>query len=143
MTGDDFDFARFVEAQDRGLSYRGALSELRAGRKLGHWIWWVFPRLAGLGQSERSQFYGLSSLAEACAYLSHPVLGPRLHEATLAMLGHAQLKVHAILGADDVKFRSSMTLFALAAPEEQLFRNAIDTFFEGRLDARTEQLLGT
>jgi len=141
VTGGDFDLARFVEAQDRGFSFRGAVDELDRGRKLGHWIWWVFPQLAGLGQSDRSQFYGISSLAEARAFLSHPVLGPRLREATLAVLGHAQLGARVILGSDDVKFRSSMTLFALAAPEEQLFRNAIDTFFAGRLDETTEQLL--
>jgi uncharacterized protein (DUF1810 family) len=139
---DDYDLDRFVVAQDRDDSFRAALIELGNGRKLGHWIWWVFPQLAGLGRSERSQFYGISSLAEARAFLQHPVLGPRLREAIVAMLTHSDRGARTILGSDDVKFRSSMTLFTLAEPQEQLFRNVLETFFDGCLDEVTERLVG-
>jgi len=143
VTREDFDLDRFVVAQDRDGSFRAALIELGNGRKLGHWIWWVFPQLAGLGRSERSRFYAISSLGEARAFFHHPVLGPRLRDATLAVLTHQERGAQTILGSDDVKFRSSMTLFSRAAPEEQLFRHAIDTFFDGRVDELTERLLDT
>lgn len=141
MTRIDFNLDRFVEAQDEGMGFQRAVIELRRGRKLSHWIWWVFPQIAGLGTSQTSRFYAISSLEEARDYLQHPVLGPRLREATTALLGHAALGARAVLGADDVKLRSCMTLFWRAAPHEQLFRNVIDTFFEGTPDQLTERLL--
>jgi uncharacterized protein (DUF1810 family) len=142
VTTEPFDLARFVDAQDRGAGYRTALAELRAGRKVGHWIWWVFPQIAGLGVSGTSRFFAISSLEEARAFARHPVLGARLREATVAMIAHAGVSAGSILGSDDIKFRSSMTLFMRADPTEPLFRNAIDTFFEGRPDPLTDELLG-
>jgi uncharacterized protein (DUF1810 family) len=141
VSGDAFDLERFVRAQDRGDSHQVALDELRAGRKLNHWIWWVFPQLTGLGHSETSRFYAISGLAEARAYLEHPVLGTRLRAATLVMAGHAALGARAVLGGDDIKFRSSMTLFGRADPDGEIFRNAIATFFAGEPDPLTEGLL--
>ncbi|MGN6216556.1 MAG: DUF1810 domain-containing protein [Solirubrobacterales bacterium] len=116
---------RFVEAQDQGGTYARALAELRAGRKTSHWIWFVFPQIAGLGQSAMSQRYAIGSMEEAQAYLEHPVLGPRLVECARALLGHEGLSARQILGEiDAVKLRSSMTLFArassLASPREKL-----------------------
>jgi uncharacterized protein (DUF1810 family) len=143
MSTEGFDLERFVSAQDLGSSYQLALRELRAGLKVGHWIWWVFPQLAGLGRSETSRYYAVSSLDEARAYLQHAVLGPRLREATSAMLDHAGLSARDILGADDIKFRSSMTLFLRAAPQEELFRHAIATFFDGVPDPLTDRLLAS
>lgn len=141
MTNEPFNLDRFVEAQDGVLGFQRALKELRDGRKLSHWIWWVFPQIAGLGTSQASRFYAISSLEEARDYLQHPVLGPRLREATTALLGHAALGARAVLGADDIKLRSCMTLFLRVAPHERLFRNVIDTFFEGTGDPLTERLL--
>lgn len=144
---DQYNLERFVEAQNRvGVldhvgSYERALQEIRKGRKDTHWIWWVFPQLAGLGLSSTSREYSISSLAEAQAYLLHPVLGPRLREATAAMNSHVGSRAGSILNGDDVKFRSSMTLFTRADPIEPLFRDAIDLFFDGQPDARTDRLL--
>lgn len=141
MDAGNYNLGRFVEAQDGPSGYGQALRELREGHKVSHWIWFVFPQLAGLGMSDTSRFYALSGLEEARAYLAHPVLGPRLREATEATMTHASLGARAILGADDIKFRSSMTLFLRAQPDEQLFRNAIDTFFGGEPDPLTDRLL--
>jgi uncharacterized protein (DUF1810 family) len=142
VTSVPFDLDRFVDAQARGGGYQTALAELRAGRKVSHWIWWVFPQVAGLGASPTSQLYAISSLDEARAFARHPLLGARLREATAAMLGHAGESAGSILGGDDIKFRSSMTLFMRADPEEPLFRHAIDTFFGGRPDPLTDERLG-
>jgi uncharacterized protein (DUF1810 family) len=137
---DPFDLQRFVDAQAR--SYDRALAELHAGRKTGHWIWYVFPQLAGLGFSHASQFYGLSGLEEARAYLAHPLLGPRLRECAEAMLATKDSKAEDVLGfTDAMKFRSSMTLFARAAPEDRLFLKTLTRFFAGEEDRKTLGLI--
>ena len=138
---DDFDLERFVSAQD-GV-YDGALAELRAGRKTGHWIWFVFPQVAGLGRSEMSRIYSIGSLAEARAYLAHPVLGPRLREAAAAVLATHGRSADEILGSiDAVKLRSSMTLFLRADPDEPAFRAVLDRLYDGRPDAATDAIVG-
>lgn len=130
---------RFVEAQD-GL-YARALGELRGGRKTGHWMWFVFPQLAGLGQSPTSQYYAITSLAEASAYLRHPVLGPRLRECAAVVAAIEGRTADQIFGGiDAIKLRSSMTLFHLAAPDEAEFRDVLDRYFGGELDAATVEL---
>ena len=143
MTGDDpFDLRRFVEAQAR--VYDIAFDEIANGRKRSHWMWFVFPQLRGLGRSSTAQIYGIGSLAEARAYLAHPLLGPRLRECVEATLEHSGRPLIDIFGSpDDLKFRSSMTLFARAAgPGESLFQAAIDHLCGGRPDATTLELLG-
>lgn len=133
------DLQRFVDAQ--GGSIEGVLGELRAGRKTGHWIWFVFPQLAGLGRSELSRFYALRSVEEAAAYLAHPVLGPRLLAATDALLSSGR-GAAAVLGPVDArKVCSSMTLFHRAAPDEPRFRRVLDRLYEGRADPLTDALL--
>jgi uncharacterized protein (DUF1810 family) len=136
---DDLD--RFVTAQ-QGV-YTGVLDELRAGRKVGHWIWFIFPQIAGLGQSAMSQLYAISSLGEARAYLAHPVLGARLRESTAIVLATSDRSALEIFGSiDAMKLRSSMTLFHRAAPDEPLFAQVLDRFYDGRPDAATDALLG-
>jgi uncharacterized protein (DUF1810 family) len=136
-----YDLDRFVNAQ-RGV-YEGALDELRRGLKTGHWIWFIFPQLAGLGRSETSRFFGISSLDEARAYLAHPVLGPRLHECANALLATRNSTAGEIFGSlDAMKVRSSMTLFHRAAPDDQVFVQMLDRFYGGKLDEATEALLG-
>ena len=136
---DPFDLQRFVTAQ--AGSYPVALAELRAGMKRSHWMWWVFPQLAGLGRSETARAYGVASLAEARAYLAHPLLGPRLVEATEAMLLHPDRPAEAILGGvDALKFRSSLTLF-LAAGAGAPLGEALEAFFRGEADGETLRLL--
>jgi len=135
-----FNLERFVEAQAN--SYDRALTELRAGRKTSHWIWYVFPQMRGLGFSQASQFYGVSGVDEARAYLGHPLLGPRLRECVEAMLATNDSNAEDVLGCTDaMKFRSSMTLFAEAAPEVPLFSRALARFFAGEPDERTLALL--
>ena len=135
---DDLD--RFVVAQTG--TYAGALAELRAGRKTGHWIWFVFPQLVGLGHSPASTFYGIRGLDEARAYLSHPVLGPRLREAFEVLLAVDGRPAEAILGAIDArKVRSSATLFLRAAPDEAIWVRVLDRFYAGVADSRTDELL--
>jgi uncharacterized protein (DUF1810 family) len=137
---DRFALARFVAAQDR--VWPAVVAELRDGRKRTHWMWFVFPQIAGLGSSAMAVAYAIGSLDEARAYLAHPVLGARLREATRLMLGHAGRPAEAVLGGiDAVKLRSSMTLFREAAPGEALFQEALDAFYEGP-DPRTLALLG-
>jgi uncharacterized protein (DUF1810 family) len=131
----DFDLERFVTAQ-RG-TYEGALAELRAGHKRGHWMWFVFPQVAGLGHSSMAQHYAISGLAEARAYLAHPVLGPRLVEAALALLDRPGGDPVAVVGpVDALKLRSSMTLFAQAS-DEPAFRQVLDKFYDGSEDDAT------
>lgn len=143
MTADPHDLQRFVAAQDRGDTYDFALAEMRAGRKTSHWMWFVFPQLAGLGSSAMSRTYAIGSLAEARAYLDHPVLGPRLRECADALVGQTGRSAREILGeVDAVKLRSSMTLFARAAPDEPLFGQVLDRYYDGRPDPETERLLG-
>ena len=141
MTEDPFHLQRFVDAQEDAAIYARALGELRAGRKQGHWIWFVFPQIAGLGSSPMSQAYAIRSLEEARAYLEHPVLGPRLRESTEALLAaEPGASAEAILGGiDAIKVRSSMTLFHRAAPEEPLFRDALARFYGGEADPETDR----
>ena len=137
-----FDLERFVDAQE-GV-YEGVLRELRAGRKTGHWIWFIFPQLAGLGRSEMSRFYGIASSDEARAHLDHPVLGPRLRECVGAVLASSGLSADQIFGSlDAMKVRSSMTLFHRAAPDEPSFVEVLERFYGGVADAATDAMLGT
>ncbi|CAA9505916.1 MAG: NTP pyrophosphohydrolases including oxidative damage repair enzymes [uncultured Solirubrobacteraceae bacterium] len=136
---DPFDLDRFVRAQDPVLDQ--VRRELGEGRKRSHWMWFVFPQLRGLGRSPTAQHYGIGSLAEAQAYLAHPVLGPRLVECTEMVNKVEGRSVHQIFGGpDDLKFHSSMTLFA-AAPEAPVFREALGKHFAGALDAPTVEEL--
>jgi uncharacterized protein (DUF1810 family) len=134
---------RFVTAQARGVFER-ALGELEAGAKTSHWMWFVFPQIAGLGRSETARFYALAGREEAVAYLEHPVLGPRLETATEAILRWAgRRSADEVLGAiDALKFRSSMTLFEAAADRPALFARALELFYAGDRDKATLQLLG-
>jgi uncharacterized protein (DUF1810 family) len=135
---------RFLHAQSggRGATYEQALSELRAGWKTSHLIWYVLPQLRALGRSATAREYGLADRAEAVAYLSHPVLGPRLLECVSAMLAHEHLRSEEILGAvDAMKFRSCLTLFESVAPGPRLFRQALERFYGGQRDALTSELL--
>ena len=130
---------RFVAAQ--ADSYAPALAELRRGRKQGHWMWWVFPQLAGLGLSQTSRFYAIANAAEARAYLAHPLLGPRLIEAAGAVV-EASCTAEAIMGGvDALKLRSSMTLFAAVAEEPGPFVAVLARFYGGEGDAETLRLL--
>ncbi len=138
MTDDPFDLARFVQAQEAVMPQ--VRRELAAGRKQSHWMWFVFPQIAGLGHSSTARHYAISGLEEAQAYLAHPVLGPRLHECTALALGSPAASAAALFGSpDDVKFRSSMTLFAAAGPGP--FRDALDRFHDGRPDPLTTERL--
>ena len=135
---DDHDLERFVGAQNRGGTYDGALAELRNGRKQGHWIWFVFPQVAGLGSSPMAQHYAISSLAEAKAYVDHPVLGPRLRECCRALLELTASDPVPVLGhIDAMKLRSSMTLFDRAAPEEPVFAQVLAKYYGGEPDQAT------
>jgi uncharacterized protein (DUF1810 family) len=132
--------AEFVAAQD--AVYDRVLRELAAGRKETHWMWFIFPQLAGLGSSPLSQKFGIASKAEARSYLDHNVLGPRLRECTRLMLAVPSRDIASVLAyPDDLKFRSSMTLFAAVAPAESLFEQALQKFFEGERDPVTLGLL--
>jgi uncharacterized protein (DUF1810 family) len=134
---------RFVAAQDSGGTYAQALRELSAGRKTSHWMWFVFPQVAGLGHSSMAQAYAISSLEQARDYLAHPVLGPRLRACTAALLTHTDRSAEQVLGGiDALKLRSSMTLFARADPGEPAFQAVLDAFYGGRPDERTDALLG-
>ena len=139
---DPFDLERFVTAQ--APIFETALNELKAGRKRSHWMWFIFPQLRGLGSSPIATFYGIGSLAEARAYLAHAVLGPRLVLCTEAVLAIKDRSPRAIFGSpDDLKFRSSTTLFGLAAGDgESPFRQALGRFWDNRMDERTLVLLG-
>ncbi|HEX7888808.1 MAG TPA: DUF1810 domain-containing protein [Ramlibacter sp.] len=142
MASDPFDLQRFVTAQDGVID--DVRAELSAGRKRSHWMWFVFPQLRGLGLSATAQHYGITSLAEARAYLAHPVLGPRLRECCELMAAVPQRSAHDILGSpDDLKFRSCVTLFSQAAPAETVFQRCLDRFYGGEADPRTLALSGT
>ena len=139
---DPYDLERFVIAQDSGGTYGHALAELRSGMKRSHWMWFVFPQLAGLGHSETARRYAISSLDEARAYYRHDVLGPRLREVAAAVASlEGRSAVQIFGGIDARKLHSSMTLFRLAAPGEAVFGDVLDRYFEGRPDPATEQLL--
>jgi uncharacterized protein (DUF1810 family) len=132
---------RFLDAQSP--VYDQALEELKAGSKQSHWMWFVFPQHRGLGSSHKAQFYGIECLDEARAYQKHPVLGARLHECTTAVLRHTGKSASQILGVpDDLKFFSCMTLFSEAAPQELVFRLALQAFFNGSKDPETLRLCG-
>jgi uncharacterized protein (DUF1810 family) len=142
MNGGDFALERFLDAQAPVMD--AVRAELRAGRKRSHWMWFVFPQLRGLGTSAMAQHYGIASRDEACAFLEHPVLGARLRECCESMLAVPGRSAHDILGSpDDLKFRSCLTLFSLAAPEEAVFRRCLDRFYGGAPDPRTLALCGT
>jgi uncharacterized protein (DUF1810 family) len=141
-TADPFDLDRFVAAQDAGGSYQHAVAELRNGRKSSHWMWYVFPQLAGLGQSPTSKFYAIGSVDEATAYLAHPVLGPRLRECAEILVGLSGRTAEQIFGGiDAMKLRSAMTLFRHADPDVALFGHVLDQYFGGAGDPATERLL--
>jgi uncharacterized protein (DUF1810 family) len=139
------ELTRFVSAQDGGDTYAAALSELRDGRKRTHWMWFVFPQIAGLGRSQTAQHYAISGLDEARAYLAHPVLGPRLVECARALTTLPTSDPVQVLGPVDAqKLRSSMTLFARAAgeaPAGETFRAVLDQYFAGKDDEATTRLL--
>ena len=139
MSGDPYDLARFVSAQ-AGV-FDSALEELRAGWKRTHWMWFIFPQLKGLGRSPTALFYGISALDEATAYVQHPVLGPRLETATSAVLACSAGSLNALFGSpDDLKFCSSMTLFAIAQPDGP-YQAALDRWCGGQVDHHTVELL--
>jgi uncharacterized protein (DUF1810 family) len=139
-SADPFNLGRFVEAQDP--IYGAVQSELRNGRKTTHWIWFVFPQIQGLGFSSTSQKFAIGSIDEARAYLEHPVLGARLVECVEAVLGVEGRSASQIFGSpDDMKFRSSLTLFARAMPEDGVFRRALEKYFGGEEDRLTIQRL--
>jgi uncharacterized protein (DUF1810 family) len=138
----DFDPERFVQAQDAGGTYSRVLSELRAGRKASHWMWFVFPQIEGLGRSATARAYAIASLEEARAYLEDPVLGARLRECADALLALDGDDAAAVMGGiDAVKLRSSMTLFARADPGEDRFPAVLGKFYGGEEDEATLRLL--
>jgi uncharacterized protein (DUF1810 family) len=135
------DLERFVKAQDSGGTYHQAVRELRNGRKTSHWMWFIFPQIAGLGRSAMAQAFAISDVAEAQAYLRHPMLGPRLVECAGIVASHRGLTAEQIFGGiDSIKLRSSMTLFAHADPEQPVFRQVIDQYYDGP-DPETERRL--
>ena len=137
-----FDADRFLRAQDDAGTYVQALTELRRGRKVSHWMWFVFPQLAGLGRSSTARHYALASADQARAYLAHPVLGSRLRECATVVAGLEGVTAEEVFGGiDAVKLRSSMTLFARVAPEEPVFADVLTRYFGGASDPATERLL--
>lgn len=137
---DPFLLDRFIGAQDD--VYSEVLSELRAGRKRSHWMWFIFPQMKGLGSSAQAHYYGIGSLDEATAYLRHPTLGPRLVECTQLVNQVEERSIREIFGSpDDLKFHSSMTLFESAAEDDAVFRAALDKFFGGEPDQLTLELI--
>ena len=140
-TVDPYDLERFLDAQ-AGV-YDEALAEIRAGRKQSHWMWFIFPQIAGLGFSETSRHFAIRDRAEAAAYLAHPVLGVRLRECAQATLGLKGRSAEEAFGAvDALKLRSSATLFAAVSPDGSVFHQLLDVYFSGRGDEKTHQLLG-
>jgi len=140
VNADPHNLSRFLEAQDE--DYERALSEIRAGRKRSHWMWYVFPQFHGLGSSSTSQHYAIKSVAEARAYLAHPRLGPRLVECAEAALHVQGRSAHDIFGSpDDMKLRSCATLFASVSPGDSPFQRILDKYFAGEPDDRTVRLL--
>ncbi len=142
-TADPFDLERFVTAQTP--VFDTVLAELKAGRKRSHWMWFVFPQLRGLGRSSTAQFYGIGALDETRAYLEHSLLGPRLVLCTETVLASPAASLRELFGSpDDLKFRSSMTLFAAASTEDGgLFQKALDRWCGGRADEQTWRLLSS
>jgi len=138
---DPHDLQRFVDAQQP--VYAQVIEELRRGTKTGHWMWFIFPQVRGLGHSSLSERFGISSLEEAAAYLRHPILGPRLRECTSLVMGIERRSSQRIFGCtDNLKFRSSMTLFAQTTGDDELFEQALRKFYSGKHDDRTIEILG-
>jgi uncharacterized protein (DUF1810 family) len=141
MTADSYNLQRFVEAQ--ATVYAKVCEELRAGRKENHWMWFIFPQIAGLGASAMAQIFAISSLAEAKAYLRHPILGPRLVECTKLVNRLEGRAARQIFGMpDDLKFHSCMTLFAAASAQGSVFEEALQKYFGGESDCFTREKLG-
>lgn len=139
---DPHDLQRFITAQDAGDTYTQALAEIRRGRKVGHWMWFVFPQVAGLGSSAMSERYAIASLDEARAYLAHPVLGARLIESAAAVADSHAASAEELLGSIDTrKLQSSMTLFLRADPTQEIFQRVLDRYFAGRHDGATDARL--
>ena len=137
---DPYDLNRFLSAQ--AGNYGIALAELQAGEKRSHWMWYVFPQLRGLGHSDKAQYFGLTSLDEARAYLADPILGSRLRECVVALLNLGGVDAEQVLGdVDALKLKSSLTLFRLACPDEPVFAHALNRYYHGQLDPRTLSLL--
>lgn len=137
---DTYNLERFVSAQ--GSNIEAILNELRHGKKRGHWMWYIFPQLAGLGLSPTSQKYAIANKAEAGLYLNHPVLGNRLIRCTEAVIAHSDLKAEEIFGYPDcLKFRSSMTLFNEVSKATQIFQQALNQFYSGKTDTRSLEIL--
>jgi uncharacterized protein (DUF1810 family) len=133
---DPYNLQRFVDAQPPVIA--GVIAELGQGRKLGHWMWFIFPQFKGLGRTGQSNFFGISSMQEAAAYLQHPVLGPRLKQCTQLVNAVVGRSAEDIFGEiDAMKFRSSMTLFANATPENQIFTDALEKYYAGEFDPLT------
>jgi len=141
-TADPYNLARFVSAQEK--IYPTVLAELRSGEKRTHWMWYIFPQIAGLGRSPAAQFYAIQSRAEAIAYLAHPLLGPRLVECSTAVLAIQGRSAWAIFGSpDDLKLHSCMTLFAAVAEPGTIFTQVLDAYFQGQPDRNTLRHLAT
>jgi uncharacterized protein (DUF1810 family) len=139
-SNDPFDLQRFLQAQNP--VYNQVCGELRAGAKLGHWMWFIFPQLRGLGSSPTAMAFGMSSSQEAQAYLQHPILGPRIRECTRLVNAVQGRSIHQIFGyPDDLKFHSSMTLFASTPSDPQIFKDALEKYFSGELDRLTLERL--
>lgn len=140
MMNTDDSLKRFLEAQAR--DYHIALTEIRTGQKRSHWMWYIFPQVAGLGHSEMTKRFAIKDLREATAYLGHPVLGPRLTEISQALLKLPGGNAARVMGSpDDLKLRSSMTLFSLVPGADPVFRSVLEKYFDGEMDAATLQLL--
>lgn len=138
---DPYDLQRFIDAQ--ASTHERALAELKSGRKQSHWMWFMFPQLTGLGHSDMARRYGISGRDEAIAYLQHPLLGKRLADCCEALLKWDERSATHIMGSpDDMKLRSSMTLFAAVAPDTPVFQQVLDAFFDGKPDAVTLSKLG-
>jgi uncharacterized protein (DUF1810 family) len=138
---DPYDLARFVRAHEH--DYDQAVSEIRGGRKRSHWMWYIFPQFEGLGVSSTSRRYSIKSVAEAEAYLRHPVLGPRLMESVQAVLDIERRSAHEVFGSpDDMKLRSCATLFAFVSPTGSVFEQLLDRYFGGERDDKTLRLVG-
>ena len=139
--GIEADLSRFVEAHDR--SYSRALEEIREGRKQSHWMWYIFPQIVGLGLRSTSRFYAIADLEEARAYMQHPMLGAHMIEICGVLLGLSANDAEDVMGyPDDLKLRSSMTLFSQAVPSVKIFRQVLDKYFDGKMDQKTLEILG-
>jgi uncharacterized protein (DUF1810 family) len=139
MENKEFDLTRFLEAQNQ--MYLKALAEIKNGRKQTHWMWFIFPQLKGLGRSATAQFYGIQNLAEATAYLAHPILGSHLVEISSELLNRQQTANDIFGSPDDLKLRSSMTLFSNVKSANPVFSAVLQQFFDGKPDVKTLQIL--